>query len=133
MEVFIIFASNNCFSERNISQNGVDALSKIDDAGLTKSWTFRLVRIIRLCSNYASLWHKHLLWNYKLNFRLPISEFATVTRKLIPYWNINFLHGPFNVPKFFHVSIAVANRIRTKSDELHRIWKKKKKKPCTLC
>ena len=27
-----IFASNNCFSDRNIIQNGVDALSKIDDA-----------------------------------------------------------------------------------------------------
>ena len=27
-----VFASNNCFSYRNISQNGVDALPKIDDA-----------------------------------------------------------------------------------------------------
>ena len=32
-----IFASSNCFSYRNIFQNGVDALSKIDDAFLTKS------------------------------------------------------------------------------------------------
>ena len=32
-----IFASNNCSSDRNIFQNGVDALSNIDDAFLTKS------------------------------------------------------------------------------------------------
>ena len=32
-----IFASNNCFSDKNILQNLVDALSKIDDAFLTKS------------------------------------------------------------------------------------------------
>ena len=70
-----IFASNNCFSDRNIFQN-----VKKDDAFLTKSWTFLLVRIIRLCSNFARLWHKHLSWNYKWNFRLPISAFAMVTR-----------------------------------------------------
>ena len=50
---------------------------------LTKSWTFFLVQIIRLCSNLASLWHKHLLLNYKWNFRLPISAFATVTRNIL--------------------------------------------------
>ena len=32
-----IFASNNCFSNRIIFQNGVDALSKINDAFFTKS------------------------------------------------------------------------------------------------
>ena len=32
-----IFASNNSFSYRNIFQNGVDSLSKIDDAVSTKS------------------------------------------------------------------------------------------------
>ena len=31
------FALNNSFSDRNIFKNGVDALSKIDDAFLTKS------------------------------------------------------------------------------------------------
>ena len=59
-----MFASNNCFSDRNVFQNGIHALSKID-AFLTKSWRFHLVRIIWLWSNFASLWHKHLLWNYK--------------------------------------------------------------------
>ena len=58
-----IFASNNCFSDKNIFQNGFDALSKIDDAYLTKSWTFHLVRIIWYCSNFATMWYKHLLWN----------------------------------------------------------------------
>ena len=32
-----IFASNICFSYRNIFQNGIDALSKIDDTFSTKS------------------------------------------------------------------------------------------------
>ena len=40
-------ASNICFSYRNMFQNGVDALSKIDDACLSKSSKFYLVRIIR--------------------------------------------------------------------------------------
>ena len=38
---------------------------------------FYLVQIIRLCSNFASMWHKHLLRNYKWHFRLPMSAFAT--------------------------------------------------------
>ena len=40
-------ASNTCFSYRNMFQNGVDALSKIVDAFLSKSSKFHLVRIIR--------------------------------------------------------------------------------------
>ena len=40
-------ASNICFSYRNMFQNGVDALSKIVDAFLSKSLKFYLVRIIR--------------------------------------------------------------------------------------
>ena len=39
-------ASNVCFSYRNMFQNGVDALSKIVDAFLSKSSKFYLVRII---------------------------------------------------------------------------------------
>ena len=40
-------ASNICFGYRNMFQNGVDALSKIVDAFLSKSSKFHLVRIIR--------------------------------------------------------------------------------------
>ena len=40
-------ASNICFSYRNMFQNGVDALSKIVEAFLSKSSKFHLVRIIR--------------------------------------------------------------------------------------
>ena len=40
-------ASNICFSYRNMFQNGVDAVSKIVDAFLSKSSKFYLVRIIR--------------------------------------------------------------------------------------
>ena len=39
--------SNICFSYRNMFQNGVDAVSKIVDAFLSKSSKFYLVRIIR--------------------------------------------------------------------------------------
>ena len=39
--------SNICFSCRNMFQNGVDALSKIVDAFLSKSSKFNLVRIIQ--------------------------------------------------------------------------------------
>ena len=48
-----ILASNNCFSDRNIFQNGVDPLSKTDDAFSINSWTFPLQNI-RLCSNFAN-------------------------------------------------------------------------------
>ena len=40
-------ASNICFSYRNMFQNGLDALSKIVDAFLSKSLKFYLVWIIR--------------------------------------------------------------------------------------
>ena len=40
-------ASNICFGYRNMFQNGVDALSKIVDAFLSKSSKFYLVHIIR--------------------------------------------------------------------------------------
>ena len=78
-----IFASNNCLSCRNIFQNGFDALSKLDDAFWQKAENLYIIRIIRNCLNFANLWHKHLLWNYKWNFRLPMSAFATVLRNTV--------------------------------------------------
>ena len=52
-------ASNICFSYRNMFQNGVDALSNIVDAFLSKSSKFYLVWIIRYYSkNYGSLTHE---------------------------------------------------------------------------
>ena len=99
-------ASNICFSYRNMFQNGVDALSKIADAFLSKSSKFYLVRIIRKCLNFDSLWHKHLLRNYKWHFRLPMSAFATVI------WNTLSKHQLFTLNfafQLFHVSIAIDN------------------------
>ena len=99
-------ASNLCFSYRNMFQNGVDALSKIVDAVLSKSSTFDLVRIIRKRSNFASLWHKHLLRNCKWHFRLPMSAFATAK------WNTLSKHQLFTLNfafELFHVSIAIDN------------------------
>ena len=65
-------ASNNCLSFRNF-QNGADDLSKIVDVFfLSKSSKLFMIRIIRYCLNFASMWHKQ-------HFRLPVSAFATVT------------------------------------------------------
>ena len=102
-----ILASNICFSYRNMLQNGVDALSKIVDAFLSKSSKSYLVRMIRKCSNFASLWHKHLLRNYKWHFRLPMSAFATAI------WNTLSKHQLFTLNfafQLFHVSITIDNR-----------------------
>ena len=97
-------ASNICFSYRNMFQNGVDALSKIVDAFLSKSSKFHLVRIIWWCSNFASLWHKHLLRNYKWHFRLPKSAFATAISNILSKHQLFTLNFAF---KLFHVSIAI--------------------------
>ena len=99
-------ASKICFSYRNMFQNGVDALSKTVDAFLSKSSKFYLVWIIRKRSNFASLWHKPLLQNYKWHFRLPMSAFATAI------WNTPSKHQLFThnfAFKLFHVSIAIDN------------------------
>ena len=48
-----------------------------------KAKNFYVVWIIRLCSNFDSLWHKYLLRNYKWHFRLPMSTFPTVTLKTL--------------------------------------------------
>ena len=97
-------ASNICFSYRNMFQNGVDALSKIVDAFLPKSSKFHLVRIIRKCSNFARVWHKHLLRNYKWHFRLPMSAFATAISNTLSKHQFFTLNFAF---KLFHVSIAI--------------------------
>ena len=100
------FASNICFSYRNMFQNGVDALSKIVDAFLSKSSKFYLVRIIQKCPNFASLWHKHLLRNCKWHFRLPTSAFA------MAIWNTLSKHQLFTLNfafQFLHVSFAIDN------------------------
>ena len=99
-------ASNICFSYRNMFQNGIDALSKIVDAFLSKSSKFYLVRIIRKCSDFASLWHKHLLRNYKWHFRLPRSAFATAIRNTLSKHQLFTLNFAFQL---FHVSIAIDN------------------------
>ena len=104
-------AANICFSYRNMFQNGVDALSKIVDAFLSKSLNFYLVWIIRKCSNFASLWHKHLLRNYKWHFRLPMSAFATAIWKTLLKHQLLTLNFAF---KLFHVSIAIDNCRRQK-------------------
>ena len=99
-------ASNICFSYRKMFQNGVDALSKIVDAFLSKSSKFYLVRIIQWCSNFTSLWHKHLLRNYKWHFRLPMSAFATALWNTLSKNQLFTLNFAF---KLFYVSIVIDN------------------------
>ena len=103
----LTLAPNICFSYRNMFQNGVDALSKIVDAFLSKSSKFYLVRTIRKCSNFANLWHKHLLRNYKWHFRLPMSALATAISNTLSKHQLFTLNFAFQL---FHVSIAIDNR-----------------------
>ena len=95
-------ASNICFSYRNMFQNGVNALSKIVDAFLSKSSKFYLVRIIRKYSNFGSLWHKHSLRNCKWHFRLPMSAFATSKWNNLSKHQLFTLNFAFQLFYVFH-------------------------------
>ena len=99
-------ASNICFTYRNKFQNGVDALPKIVNAFLSKSSKFYLVWIIQKCSHFASLWHRHLLRNYKWHFRLPMSVFATAIWNTLSKQQLFTLNFAFQL---FHISIAIDN------------------------
>ena len=122
-------ASNTCFSYRNMFQNGFDTLSKNYWRLFVKSAKFYLVRIIRKCSNFASLWHKHLLRNYKWHFRLPMSAFATAIWKPI---ETSTFHTQFCVPALscFHcywllwkskIPFVICNSLITVYHELAKI------------
>ena len=80
-------ALNNCFSYRNVFQNGTNTLSKIGffffkkNPFLSKSWKFRVIWTIRFCSNFTSMWSKYLPNNVWRDFKLPISALAMVARK----------------------------------------------------
>ena len=95
-------------------QNGVDPLSKIVDAFLSKSSKFYLVRIIRKCSNFASLLHKHLLRNYKWHFDFRCQHLQRQNE--IPYRNINFSHLILHSSSFMFplllITVEVKNTIR---------------------
>ena len=72
-----ILSSNNCFSHRNVFQNGVNTLSKIVNHFLSKSTKFCMVRSIRFCSNCTSMWFKHVSNNVWRDFRLSMSASAS--------------------------------------------------------
>ena len=54
------FSINNCFSHRNVLQNGFNTLSKMVYHFLSKSSKFGMVRTIRYCSHFTSMWSKYL-------------------------------------------------------------------------
>ena len=90
-------ALNNCFSYRNVFQNGVNALSKcvcvcvfffflsffffLNPGCLLKRPKLRVVWTVRFCSNFISRWSKYLSNNVWRDFRLPMSALATVAGK----------------------------------------------------
>ena len=79
-------AQNRCLSGRSIFQNGVNALSKICFFFLDNRFFFQKAQILgslndMFCSNFNSVWYKHLLRNVRRIFGLPMSEQATVARK----------------------------------------------------
>ena len=75
-------ALNNCFSYRNVFQNGVNAVSKMffKKLGfLSRSSKFRVVWTIQFCSNYTSMWY--LSNNVWRDVGLPMSALATLAGK----------------------------------------------------
>ena len=63
-------ALNNCFSHRNIFQNGINTLSKMVNHFLSKSSKFCIVWTIRFCSNFTIMWSKYLsnnVWHRRQN------------------------------------------------------------------
>ena len=64
-----LLASNNCFSHRNVFQNGVKTLTKCLTIFLSKSSRFCTFRAIRFSSNFTSMWFKYLSNNVWRDFR----------------------------------------------------------------
>ena len=104
-------ALNSCFSNRNIFQNGVDALSKIDDAFLKK----------KKADNFSSF---SLSDNVQILLVSGINTYYGITNR-ISYFRCQHLqirrtpleHQLFTrifAFKLFHVFIAVANSISSK-------------------
>ena len=98
-----ILASSNCFSFRNIFQNGVDTKSNIIDVLFCQKAHFSKFRSsenVQLC---ASLWDKHLLRNYKWHVRLQVSAFATALwNTLSSIETSTFLHFCYQALQCFY-------------------------------
>ena len=77
--------NDNCFSYRNVFQNGVIALSKLvlkhpHIQNKNKNKTNKNIRSV--CSNFTSMWYKCFVkQNVWRDFRIPMSALATVKRK----------------------------------------------------
>ena len=137
-----IFASKNCFSCRNIFQDGFDALSKIDDAFLTKKISFGLsdnVEFLLACSinTYYVITNKQILISdvsiFNGNKKYPIGT------------STFFLHGILRSSSFkfplLLLTVSVENTIFTTNwqnlnkngwFELHKLTKFLTK-TCILC
>ena len=68
-----ILASNNCFSHRNVFQNGANTLSKIVNHFFEKNRTkFCMARTIQFCSHFTSMWSKY--YGETSDFNVSISN-----------------------------------------------------------
>ena len=77
-------ALNNCFSYRNVFQNGVYALSKKalkNPFFLSKSSKFRVIWTTRFCFIFTSMYYKHFIRNVRRDFKLPMLVLVTVAGK----------------------------------------------------
>ena len=76
-------ALNNCFSFKNVFQNGANALSKmvLKNPVFVKRLKISCSLDIRFCSNFTSMRYKHSLRNVWRDFRLLMSVLATVAGK----------------------------------------------------
>ena len=76
---------NNCYRYRNVFKNGADALLKWLKKPMVfvKSSNFHVVRTIKFCSNFTSIWYKHFVRNVWRDIRLPLATGAG--KKLTAY------------------------------------------------
>ena len=114
---------NNCFSSRNVLQNGINALSKMvlkNSVFCEKAQNFVPFCTVRFGSNFGSMLSKYLANNVWREVRLSMSAFATVARKSYNgkfTAKIAFPIGHFNLPLITDADIGSLKSLHTLFDK----------------
>ena len=66
-----------------LCQNGYKKKKQFKKKKKNSTSTFCVVWTIRFCLNFTSTWYKHFLRNVWRDFRLLMSVFATVERRVL--------------------------------------------------
>ena len=107
--VLIPLPSWNCFTCRNLLQNGANDMPEwltCETAFCKKSSKCCILRIIRFWSNFASLWFTSLLRKYKWYFWLLQLSIAMETWKS---WNAKLSVKSWFFDREFHIAVANLN------------------------